>query len=158
MPASADLDSIDRQLLAMLQKDGRRAVKDLAADLNVAPSTCAERMRGLLRRGVISGIHARPDLAELGRSEQALLGIRVRPHSRELRDGLVQAMLARPEALAVYHVSGNDDLLVHIAVPNTSAMRDFVLDRVTSRPEVVAVQSYLIFQEWRQAVIEPLGP
>lgn len=156
MPPNVELDSIDRQLLAMLQQDGRRAVKDLAADLNVAPSTCAERMRGLLRRGVISGIHARSDLAALGRAEQALLGVRVRPHSRELRDGLVQAMLARLEVLAVYHVSGNDDLLVHVAVPDTAAMRDFILDRLTSRPEVVAVQSYLIFQEWRQAVIEPL--
>jgi len=154
MPSPAEFDSIDRRLLAMLQKDGRRAVKDLAAELNIAPSTCAERMRGLLRRGVISGIRAQPDLAELGRSEQALLGIRVRPHSRELRDGLVQAMLARAEVL----VSGNDDLLVHIAVPDTAAMRDFILDRVTSRPEVVAVQSYLIFQEWRQEVIEPLTP
>lgn len=157
MPPNAELDSVDRQLLAMLQKDGRRAVKDLAADLNVAPSTCAERMRGLLRRGVISGIHAKPDLAEIGRSEQALLGLRVRPHSRELRDGLVQAMLACPEVLAAYHVSGNDDLLVHLAVPDTAAMRDFILDRITSRPEVVAVQSYLIFQEWRQLVIEPLS-
>ena len=158
MPSPAEFDSIDRRLLAMLQKDGRRAVKDLAAELNIAPSTCAERMRGLLRRGVISGIRAQPDLAELGRSEQALLGIRVRPHSRELRDGLVQAMLARAEVLGVFHVSGNDDLLVHIAVPDTAAMRDFILDRVTSRPEVVAVQSYLIFQEWRQEVIEPLTP
>jgi hypothetical protein len=43
-------------------------------------------------------------------------------------------------------------------VPDTSAMRDFVLDRITSRPEVVAVQTYLIFQEWRQEVIEPLTP
>ena len=97
---------------------------------------------------MIKGFRAELDLARLGRHEQAIIGVRVRPHSRELADALVADCLAMPEVLRVMHVAGPDDFLVHVAVTDTGALRDFVLDQLTARREVAAVQTYLIFDQW----------
>jgi hypothetical protein len=51
------------------------------------------------------------------------------------------------------HVAGPDDFLVHVAVTDTGALRDFVLDQLTARREVAAVQTYLIFDQWERQKI-----
>jgi DNA-binding Lrp family transcriptional regulator len=153
MSLEAELDSVDLRILAGLREDGRRSVKALAADAGIAQSTCAERLRGLIARGVIKGFRAELDLSKLGRHEQAIIGVRVRPHSRELADALIADCLAMPEVLRVMHVAGPDDFLVHVAVTDTGALRDFVLDQLTARREVAAVQTYLIFDQWERQKI-----
>jgi DNA-binding Lrp family transcriptional regulator len=157
MPVDAELDAVDLRILAGLQQDGRRSVKALAADAGIAQSTCAERVRGLVARGVIKGFRAEVDLGRLGRHEEAIIGIRVRPHSREIADALIADCLAMPEVLRVMHVAGPDDFLLHVAVPGTGALRDFVLDQLTARREVAAVQTYLIFDQWERADQGPLA-
>lgn len=156
MPDDAELDAVDLLILAGLQQDGRRSVKALAADAGIAQSTCAERVRGLVARGVIKGFRADVDLARLGRHEEAIIGVRVRPHSRAIADVLIAECLAMPEVLRVMHVAGPDDFLVHVAVTGTGALRDFVLDQLTARREVAAVQTYLIFDQWERAEQGPL--
>jgi DNA-binding Lrp family transcriptional regulator len=156
MPEDAELDAVDLRILSGLQQDGRRSVKALAADAGIAQSTCAERVRGLVARGVIKGFRAEVDLARLGRHEEAIIGVRVRPHSRAIADVLIAECLAMPEVLRVMHVAGPDDFLVHVAVTGTGALRDFVLDQLTARREVAAVQTYLIFDQWERAEQGPL--
>jgi DNA-binding Lrp family transcriptional regulator len=156
MALDTELDAVDLAILAGLQEDGRRPVKALAAAAGVAQSTCAERLRGLIARGIVKGFRADVDLGRLGRAEEAIIGVRVRPHSRELADRLTRDCLAMPEVLKVMHVAGPDDFLVHVAVADTAALRDFVLDRLTARREVASVQTYLIFDQWERARQAPL--
>ena len=40
----------------------------------------------------------------------------------------------------MFVVSGADDFLLHVAVPDTDALYAFVIDRLTERPEVADVQ------------------
>jgi DNA-binding Lrp family transcriptional regulator len=157
MDANAELDAVDLRILAGLQEDGRRSVKALAAGAGVAQSTCAERLRGLVARGIVTGFRAEVDLALLGRGEEAIIGVRVRPHSRELADALTADVLAMPEVVRIMHVAGPDDFLVHVAVADTTALRDFVLDQLTARREVASVQTYLIFDQQERRAQAPLG-
>lgn len=157
MDANAELDALDLRILAGLQEDGRRSVKALAEGAGITQITCAERLRGLVVRGIVKGFHAELDLARLGRREEAILGVRVRPHSRQHADLLIAECLAMPEVVRVMHVAGPEDLLVHVAVADTAALRDFVLDRLTARPEVTSVHTYLIFDQWQRAAQVPLA-
>lgn len=156
MSASPELDAVDRLLLAELQKNGRQPVKGLAARAGIAASTCAERIRGLAGRGLITGFRAEVGLEALGRGEQALVGVRVRPHSRKIADDFVTDMLACEEVLAVFNVSGQDDFLVHVAVPGTKTLHDFVIDRLADRKEVGNVTTNVVFGHHRREVLLPL--
>lgn len=151
------LDRIDRAIVAALQKDGRRPNSTLAAEVGVAQSTCLERVRALRARGVIRGFRAEIALDALDRGLEAIVAVRVRAHARTLVEDFRAHALGLPEVVQVFHVTGADDFLLHVAVQNTDALRDFVLDRLASRPEVGHVETRVVYEHAQRPVLEPLA-
>jgi DNA-binding Lrp family transcriptional regulator len=135
---------------------GPKVLDFLEADGGLTPSTCLERVRALRARGGVRGFHAEIDHAALGRSLEAMVAIRVRPHSLENVDRFWKHTLDLPEVIEVFHVTGADDFLVHVGVADMDGLRDFVLDRMTLRPEVAHVESHLIYAQGRRPTLEPL--
>ncbi|WP_253830639.1 Lrp/AsnC family transcriptional regulator [Prauserella aidingensis] len=155
MSRNAELDSVDVRILAALQNDSRIPNKDLARAVGIAPSTCLDRVNRLREAGVIVGYSVRVDAEKIGRPLQALLYIRVQPHRRPLVDPFVQHVLALPETLELYHVSGPDDFLVHVAAENPHDLQRLVLDEFTDRPEVALVHTNLVFERWDAGPLLP---
>lgn len=149
------MDELDSALLAALQADGRRSNRELAAELGVAPSTALERVRALRQRGVLTGVHYAADPAMLGRPVQAMVTVRLRPQSREIVQGFRDFVVRLPETLQVFITTGTEDILVHVAVPSTEALRDFVLDSLTKRREVAGVRTEVVFDHVRNHVVPP---
>jgi len=149
------MDELDSALLAALQADGRRSNRELAAELGVAPSTALERVRSLRQRGVLTGVHYTVDAAMLGRPVQGMITVRLRPQSRQIVQGFRDFVTGLPETLQVFVTTGAEDLLVHVAVPSTEALRDFVLDKLTKRREVAGVRTEVVFDHVRNHVVPP---
>lgn len=143
------LDQVDAALVAELVADGRQPNNALAHKVGVAASTALTRVRMLIQRGVIRGIHADVDPARVGRPVQAIIALRLRTHDAAHVLGFARRVSALPEVLQVFHVSGSDDFLVHVAVETTEALRDFALGALTSDPAVAAAQTHLIFEHRR---------
>jgi DNA-binding Lrp family transcriptional regulator len=133
MPAIV-LDRIDRAIVAALQEDARLPNKGLAERVGVAPSTCLERVRALRARGVVRGFRAEISLDALSRGLEAIVA----------------------EVVQVFHVTGADDFLLHVAVRDTDALRDFVLDRLAGRPEVGHLETRVVYEHAQRPVLEPL--
>ncbi len=148
MTESVALDPVDLEILRVLQNDARTTNRDLAAAVGIAPSTCLDRVGRLRRSGVILGHELRLDPARLGRSLEALLLVQVRPHRRELIGPFVERIRGLRESRALFHLTGPDDYLVHVAVSGTADLQRLVLDEFTSRREVARVETRLIFQQW----------
>jgi DNA-binding Lrp family transcriptional regulator len=150
---AAPLDRTDHRILAELQNDARLSNKELAARVGLAPSSCLERVRRLSRRGVLRGFHADVDPTALGVGLQALVGVKLQRHSlaavRSVRDHL----LSLPELVAMYHLGGTSDFLVHVAVRDVSHLRDFIVNALTTRPEVAHVETSLIFEHVRSRAL-----
>ncbi|MDI3404600.1 Lrp/AsnC family transcriptional regulator [Streptomyces cavernicola] len=157
MGDSVVLDPVDLHILRLLQNDARTTYRDLAAQVGVAASTCLDRVARLRRAGVILGHQLRLDPARLGRGLQALLSVQLRPHRREIVGPFVERVRALPESLAVFHLAGPDDYLVHVAVADTADLQRLVLDEFTSRREVARVETRLIFQRWDCGPVLPPG-
>ncbi|MDB1089414.1 Lrp/AsnC family transcriptional regulator [Streptomyces sp. ACA25] len=148
MTASVVLDPVDLEILRILQKDARMTNRDLAGSVGIAASTCLDRVGRLRRSGVITGYGLRLDPAMLGRSLEALLSVQVRPHRKELIGPFVERVRSLPESRALFHLTGPDDYLVHVAVAGTADLQRLVLEEFTSRKEVTQVETRLIFQQW----------
>ena len=156
MKSSDELDRIDFAILAVLQKNARIANNRLAEMVEVAPSTCLERVRRLARLGVLRGFHADVAPGSLGVGLEAMIAVRLRLHSRELVDSFRAYVVELPEVRSVFHVTGGDDFLVHVAVRDSDHLRDLALDSFTTRPEVDHIQTRLIFEytpTWRLPVM-----
>jgi DNA-binding Lrp family transcriptional regulator len=152
----ANLDEVDRLLVRALQENARRSNKELAALAGIAPSTCSERIRSLVSRGVLTGFHAAVDHAVLGRPMEAIIALRLRPQSREVVDAFRAFAISLPETLTVYEVTGPNDCLLHVAVRDMQELRGFILDRLTQRPEVAEVQTSTIYERTSKYVAEAL--
>src|SRR3954466_9974479 len=113
-----DLDELDTALLRELQHDARRTNRDLAAAIGVAPSTALDRTRALRQRGVIRGALLDVDLPAIGRPVQALIAIRIRPPPRRNIEAFREWVSSLPDTLGLYVTTGNEDFIVHVAVPD----------------------------------------
>lgn len=155
MSAAIELDSVDLALLAELQNDARISNKDLAARVGVAPSTCLARVQRLRQRGVIQGFRVVLDEKTLGRTVEAFLAIRMTPHNQAFVPPFIEETLNQPGVREIFLLTGPDDFMVRVSVEDLNALQQLVLDHFTTRREIAAVQTRLIFQRWTGGPVLP---
>lgn len=139
------LDRTDRALIAALLRDARMPNARLAEEAGVAPSTALVRIRSLVQAGVIRGFRADVEPAAVGRRVQALVAVRLRAHDRADIESFARRLPTLPEVVQTFHVAGADDYVLHVAVPSTERLRDFVLDHLTTHPAVAHTETNLVF-------------
>ncbi|MEE2644409.1 MAG: Lrp/AsnC family transcriptional regulator [Myxococcota bacterium] len=105
------------------------------------------------------GYHAHVDPAALGIGLQAFVAVRLAHHSRALVEGFRAHLLTLPEVVGVYHMGGENDFLVHVAVRDASHLRDLALDAFTTRSEVARMETAVVYEHlqpasWPNYVIE----
>lgn len=144
-----NFDEIDLKILALLRKNARISNKALAAKTDIAASTCLARVRRLEQSGVIAGYHAELNPTAVGVTIQAMIGVRMVRHVRTDVEAFHAHAMKQKETVAIYHVAGADDFLVHVAARNTEHLRQMVLYVFTERPEVAHVETRLIFEQAR---------
>ena len=150
------LDPVDQRIVALLAEDGRMTNAELAGTLGVAPSTAHARLRSLIERGVITGFHASVDERMLGAGLQAIIGVSLRPSAR--RESIVEfadRVRALPQVIQVFFLGGDDDFLLHIAVADSSEMREFVLEHLSAQSSVASTRTSIVFDYHRNSVAAP---
>ena len=150
--ANPDLDRIDHELLGLLAQDARTSNKELAARVGLAPSSCHARVQRLIASGVLRGFHADVDLKQLGFGLQAMISVRLAQQTANI-DELTRRLAAEPHVLQVYHVSGSEDLLVHVAASDTDHLGSILKEGLFSAEEVRHVETSVIFEHARSTAI-----
>ncbi|WP_250003187.1 Lrp/AsnC family transcriptional regulator [Actinoplanes sp. M2I2] len=152
---TVDLDELDTAILRELQSDARKTNREVAAAVGVSPTTALDRTRALRKRGVIRGALLDLDLKAIGRPVQALIAIRIRPPSRRNIEAFREWVSTLPDTLGLYVTTGTDDFIVHVAVPDNDSLYEFVIDRLTQRPEVADVRTSIVYEHIRNNRIRP---
>lgn len=134
-------DRVDRAIVAELQRDGRIANVDLADAVRLSPSACLRRVKALEASGIIAGYHAEVDRGQAGLGLTVFIGLKVAGHSRETSLLVEQAILAIPQVVACYVVSGADDFLVEAAVPDLASYEQVLLDQILAIGPVTEARS-----------------
>ncbi|HQG70768.1 MAG TPA: Lrp/AsnC family transcriptional regulator [Rhodoglobus sp.] len=140
------LDATDRALLRALSANARVTGSELAAMAGIAQSTVALRLRRLQHDGYLKGSHADIDLAALGVTLQALIAVKLVKHVRTEVDAFRQAAPTWPGVLALFHMGGADDYLLHVASRSAEDLRQFVLTYLAGHPAVAHTETNLIFE------------
>ena len=131
-------DSVDRALLAELQRDGRQSVAELARRVHMSNSAVAERIRRLEEAGVIAGYRAVIDPDRLGYGILAFLRLRY-PSSQyqPLHDLLADI----PEVVEAHHVTGDDCFILKVVATSMRHLEQ-VSGRVGTLGSVTTSVSY----------------
>ena len=108
------VDSLDEQILAALQENGRLTMKSLAEQVGLSSPAMIERVRRLEERGVISGYRAIVAPAALGRPITALISATV---DRRDAEGFWNQLQAEEAVSEVHRTTGDATHLIKVNVP-----------------------------------------
>ena len=150
MPQKQALDRTDCEILALLTNDGRLSNKELAARVGLAPSSAHARVQRLLEEGYVAGFHAELDTEKLGFGLHAMISIQI--DQATAIESFADGLLAFPEVLEVFQVSGKEDLLVHVATQDTDHLRQLVMHRLVGeggQGGVRHVETSIVFRHLR---------
>ena len=104
------MDSIDRDILRALGRDGRMRWGELAAAVHLSPNAVAERVRRLQRAGVITGFSLQRDWSAMGRPIHAFIDVKLAPG---ISGEALEAELTLHDSITeAHHVTGRYDYLV----------------------------------------------
>ena len=127
-----ELDRYDRQILEILQSDGRISNQDLADRIGLSPSPCLRRVRTLEEAGLITGYRALLDAKKLGLSLMALIGISMDLHTPERFANLEKAIAEISEILECLLITGQQsDYQLKVVVRDMDAYQELLLNKIT---------------------------
>ena len=135
------LDSVDRRMLEILQREGRIPNAALAERLHLSPSPCLRRLRALERDGVIAGYRAVLDRKRAGLGLTVFVEVKVDAHSDRTAAAISDALTAAPEVISAHIVSGSADFLLEVAVPDLAAYERLMFETLLKLPNVADVRS-----------------
>jgi Lrp/AsnC family leucine-responsive transcriptional regulator len=111
------LDAIDREIVNILRIDARIGWSELGARIRLSPNAAADRVRRLVRTGVIKRFTVELDQARLGRTLEAVIDVRVSDLQR-FTDGALRC----DEVNALTHVTGRTDFQVQVSCAGTAGL------------------------------------
>lgn len=142
-----DLDRLDRQILRVLQKDGRISNQDLADRIGLSSSSCLRRLRTLEESGLILGYHALLDAKMLGLTLMALVYISMDRHTPERFANFEATINALPEVLECLLITGQAaDYQLKAVVRDMDAYQDLLLNKITRIEGVTGVHSSFVLR------------
>lgn len=142
-----DIDRIDRRLLALLQREGRASVAEMAGRVGLSPSAASERLRRLQAGGFITGWGARLDAARIGLGLLVFVEISLDHTTPDAFDRFATAVKRVPEVLECHMVAGGFDYLVKARLRDMTAYRRFLGDVLLSLPGVKSSHTYAVIEE-----------
>ena len=152
------LDRYDRQILEILQQDGRISNQDLADKIGLSVSPCLRRVRALEDSGLIIGYRAQLDAKKLGLSLMALIHISMDRHTPERFAHFEQIVSALPEVLECLLITGQAaDYQLKVVVRDMDAFQILLLNKITRIEGVSGVQSSFVMRRVVDKTALPLG-
>ena len=143
-----DIDRYDRQILAILQENGRISNQDLADRIGLSPSPCLRRVRTLEDAGIVLGYRALLNAKALGYSLMALIYISMDKHTPERFENFERQILQIPEVLECLLITGQDaDYQIKVVVKDMDAFQELLLNRITRIQGVTGVHSSFVLRK-----------
>lgn len=150
------LDDIDRSILEILQREGRITNVRLAREVGLAQASALERVRKLEERGYIKGYVALVDHNLVGRGTLAWALVSLSFHKRQSVESFVEALSSNDDVLECYHVTGEDDFLIKVLVPDIASYREFLLNLLAKDLGVSHVKTMMVLDTTKRETRIPL--
>ncbi|BDB30376.1 MULTISPECIES: Lrp/AsnC family transcriptional regulator [Cupriavidus] len=150
------LDTIDRRILAALQRDGRISNNDLALEVGLSPSPCLRRLRMLEDTGVIRRYTAVLAPSEVGLPHTFFARISLRAQDGDTTQQFAAAMSELPQVLECYLMFGDCDALLRVVASDLEDYRRFLAQHLTPANGVRRVQTEIPCTVVKQTLELPL--
>jgi DNA-binding Lrp family transcriptional regulator len=153
----ADLDAIDWKILAELQSDGRMTNVELSRRVGISAPPCLRRVKRLEDAGVIRGYRALLNTQDLGLHVVAFCLVGLNHQSESDLKAFAEKTRAWPIVRRAWMVSGESDFMLHCVAKDLAAFQSFVIEELTSAPNVDTVRTALTIRQVKDEGLAAIG-
>ncbi|MEX2961523.1 Lrp/AsnC family transcriptional regulator [Microbulbifer sp. TYP-18] len=148
--SASSLDRTDIAILRVLQADGRISNVALSDRVHLSPPATLARVRRLEEEGYISGYAAMLNRAKLGHDNLALIEIALELHQHQRIAGVLESLVAMPEVLECFHVTGEYDYMLKVSTVNNRALDQFIATRLIPLPGIARIHTSIVLKALKQ--------
>ncbi|HVK29680.1 MAG TPA: Lrp/AsnC family transcriptional regulator [Nocardioides sp.] len=138
------MDAVDRAILDVLRADSRTSIRDVASRVGISRANAYARVKRMVDTRVIRKFTVDVDHAAIGLGLSAYVHVRTKQNSWK---SFRKKVWELEEAAHVALVTGDFDCVILVRARDADHLRELVLERIQSLPEVVATQTVLVFEE-----------
>ncbi len=136
------LDSVDKQIISMLQRDGRTPNAEIARRLDISEGTVRRRIDALITNDVIR-VTAVTNPFRVGLNTLVLIHLNVEPKKMKTVANRVAEM---PEVRYVSFSTGEHDIMIEALFPSNAELLTFIRDHLSLIPGVTEIETNIQLQ------------
>ena len=131
-------DTLNRSIITLLERDGRRAYSEIAQELGVSEGTIRNRVAGMKQAGMLRIVAiADPVVAEY--KSDAMLGIKIAPgHTPH---DVAERLGRHTDVVYILWVSGRFDLLVEVVSDDRDGFLKFLDKEVHGQSDIAGCET-----------------
>lgn len=149
------MDDKDRQIIGVLQRDGRLTNQDLAERVNLSPSPCLRRVRLLEEAGIIKGYSAVVDAEAYGLPITVFVRIRLERHSAAVVENFEKQMREIDQILDCHVMTGGADYLLRVLASSLKDYETFVRKRLHRIEGIASIDSSFAYGTVKRSTVFP---
>ena len=138
-----NFDRIDRQIMALLQADGRMTNVDLAERVGLTAPPCLRRVRALEEAGAIRGYHADLEPGRLGYPITVFAMVSLRSQAERDLAAFEAHVADIPEVRECHMLNGEIDFILKIVATDLRSFQEILTTHLTPAPNVASVKTSL---------------
>lgn len=135
------MDTLDRAIVAELQRDGRLTNLDLASRVGLTPAPCLRRVRRLEEDGVITGYTAVIDQDSIGRGFEVIIHADLVAKDLATVEAFENRVAAMSEVAELRRMFGIPDYVIRVQVADLAAYERWLTTQLMGDPAIARVDS-----------------
>jgi DNA-binding Lrp family transcriptional regulator len=141
------LDSTDRAILSILQRDARISNADLAQKVHLSPTPCLRRLRRLEKEGWIKQYRAELDTKLLGFEVAAMVFIKLDKNTKSNGEAFERALEDLPQVTECCVVAGAHDYVLRVVTRSLGDYECFLKENLATVEQVADLESLIILNQ-----------
>ena len=135
------LDEVDKKILSILMKDGKRIYAEIGAAVYVSGGTVHSRIKKMEEAGIIKGYQAMVDYELLGYDISAYLGIYLNKSSQY--DEVSEQLRSIPEIVSAHYTTGTYSIFAKIICKDTRHLRKVLHDKIQKIKGIQRTETFI---------------
>ncbi|MAF17756.1 MAG: ArsR family transcriptional regulator [Marinomonas sp.] len=152
----SQIDKTDILILNQIQENARITHAELAKAVNLSTTPCYNRIKAMEEKGLIKQQVTLLEAEKLGLTLNVFIHVTLEKQVEEALQSFEEAISDRPEVMECYLMTGDEDYLLRVVVPNMKALEKFILQYLSKIPCVASIRSSFALKQVRYKTALPL--
>lgn len=140
------MDALNREILSLLQEDGRMSATDVARAVGLSLSSCHRRVKELEASGAIERYRAVVAPDAVGLRFEAIVFVMMNSSAPDVLEEFERAILELPDVVTGHRLFGEPDYMLRVLTRDLAAYQELYDRTLSALPGVQRLTSTIVMK------------